>query len=40
LSGSKSVSTGSRTVLISIYNITNVTSPSADVQVTILRRYR
>ena len=40
LSGSKTVTTGSKTIYVYISNITNVTSPQADCQITILRRYR
>jgi hypothetical protein len=40
MAGSKSVSSGSRTVYIYVSNLSGIISPSADCQITIFRRYR
>jgi len=40
LSGSKSVSSGSRNITVTVSNISGIFSPSADCQLTIFRRYR
>lgn len=40
MAGSKSVSTGTRTVYVYVSNLSGIVSPSADCQITIFRRYR
>jgi len=40
MAGSKSVSSGSRTVYVYVSNLSGITSPSADCQITVFRRYR
>ena len=40
MAGSRSLGTGFRTVQAQVSNISNITSPSADCQITIFRRYR
>ena len=40
MAGSKSVSTGSRTIYVYVSNLSGITSPSADCQITVFRRYR
>jgi len=40
MAGSKSVSTGSRTVYVYVSNLSGIGSPSADCQITLFRRYR
>ena len=40
LTGAKTVATGSRTITVRISNMSGITNPSADCQITVLRRFR
>jgi len=40
LSASKSVSSGSRNITVTVSNLSGISSPSGDCQLTIFRRYR
>ena len=40
LSASKSVSSGSRNITVTVSNLSGISSPSADCQLTLFRRYR
>ena len=40
LSGSKAVSAGTRSVQVIVSNLSGISSPSADCQITVFRRYR
>ena len=40
MSGSKSVSSGTRSIQVTVSSISGIVSPSADCQITVFRRYR